>query len=61
MTPTCLDSDCCRVSYEVGVDGIDSEGIVGFRTQLRHQSCAHICLQINLSHAQKTAEQAQCV
>lgn len=56
VTPTCLNGDCCRVSYEAGVDSIDSEGIVCFGTQLRYQSCAHICLQINLLHTQKAAE-----
>lgn len=33
---TCLDGDRCRVSYEAGIDGVDSEGIVCFRAQLRH-------------------------
>lgn len=59
VTPTCLDGDCCRVSYEIGVDGIDGEGIVCFGTQLRHHCCAHICLQINLWRTQNTAEREQ--
>lgn len=53
LIPTCLGGDCHIVSYEAGVDGIDSEGISGFRTQLCHQCCAHVCLQIDLLHTQK--------
>lgn len=57
VTPTCLNGDCGRVSYETWVDRIDSEGIVCFGTQLCHQCCANICLQINLKH--KKARRAE--
>ena len=53
VAPTCLDVDCCRGSYEAGVDGVDGEGIVCFRTQLGHHCCVDVCLQIKLWHTKK--------
>lgn len=48
VTPTCLHGDGCRVPNEAGVDGVDSERIFSFWTQVCHHCRAHARIQINL-------------